>query len=324
MKPVTSGAASRSDPRPGGASSRPPGPNVGHRGFDIGRFVASCILLLLASDPAMAVDVGSLWDFSKPDESEQRFRHALERATGDDALILQTQIARTYSLRRDFEAARKLLRRIEPAIAAAGPEARARYELELGRSYASSAHPPESRTPESLAQARRAFDAALGIARAARLDGLAVDAIHMFAFLDTSPSDQLKWGRAALDVVEASSQPDAKRWEASIRNNVGHALHQLGRYEEALAQFQQALVIRERGTDAEATRVARWMVAWTLRSLGRIDEALAMQIRLEKECDAIGKPDPYVFEELEALYRAKGDDARAERYARRRSAAGKP
>lgn len=35
----------------------------------------------------------------------------------------------------------------------------------------------------------------------------------------------------------------AQKWEASVRNNIGYALHQLGRYEEALAEFNQAASI---------------------------------------------------------------------------------
>jgi hypothetical protein len=66
------------------------------------------------------------------------------------------------------------------------------------------------------------------------------------------------------------------------------------------------------------------MVARTLRSLQRHDEALAIQLRLEREFDAAGQPDPYVFEELEALYRARGDADKAEHYNARRAAAGKP
>jgi tetratricopeptide (TPR) repeat protein len=281
------------------------------------------LLFLFAASSTMAIDIAPLWDFGKPDVSEQRFRQALERATGDDALILQTQIARTYGLRKDFEAARRILRQIESAVAGAGPEAKIRYHLELGRSFASATHTPEQMTPDDRARARQSFEAALNTARAAKMEALAVDSIHMFAFLDTAPADQLRWGQAALEIVQASSQPDAKRWEPSIRNNVGYALHQLGRYEEALTQFQQAVVLRERGTNSDATRVARWMVAWTLRSLKRVDEALEIQLRLEKENEAAGKPDPYVFEELEALYRDRGDVARAEHYANRKLSAGK-
>jgi tetratricopeptide (TPR) repeat protein len=272
----------------------------------------------------MAIDLTPLWDFGKPELSEARLRDALSRATGDDALILQTQIARTYGLRGDFEAARAILRSIEPQIETASSEAKVRYHLELGRSFASAAHKPEALTTQDKARAKACFDEALTRSRAAQLDALAIDAIHMFAFVDDSPIDQLKWGRAALEVVLASKQADARRWEASVRNNIGHALHRLGRFDESLIEFQKALAIRERGANFEATRIARWMVAWTLRSLKRIDEALAIQLRLENENEAAGTPDRYVFEELEALYRDKGDTANAERVAQRLRAQPKP
>lgn len=274
--------------------------------------------LLTGAPRAMAIDLEPLWDWHDPALSESRFRAALATAKGDDALILQTQIARTYGLRRDFARAREILRNMEPRLAQAGAEPRIRHALELGRTYASAAHPKESQTPEAKARARALYARAFELARREKFDGLAIDALHMLAFVDTEAAEQLKWAQEALAVAEASSQPAAKKWEASLRNNAGTALHRLGRYEEALAQFEQALALRRRGSDAAATRVAQWMVAWTLRSLGRLDEALRLQLELEREWDAAGKPDPYVFEELEHLYRAKGDAHRAGHYAARR------
>ena len=117
-------------------------------------------------------------------------------------------------------------------------------------------------------------------------------------------------------MAQASSQSSAKKWEASLRNNVGYALYQLGRYEEALQQFKQAVILREAGTDIQAARIAHWMVGWTLRALNRIDEALEIQLRLEREREAAGAPSSYVFGELELLYRAKGDEPRANHYAK--------
>lgn len=273
------------------------------------------LMLIISATPAMAIDLAPLWDFNKPELSEQRFRAALTTASGDDGLVLQTQIARSYGLRKDFARAQDLLRSIAKDMPGAGSEARVRYSLELGRTYASATHAPEMVTPEARKLARASYEEALKVARSARLDGLAIDAIHMLAFVDTAPADQLKWAREALRVVEGSTQPDAKKWEASIRNNIGYALHQLGRFDEALAEFKQALVIRERGNNVGATRVAHWMVAWTLRSLGRLDEALEIQLRLERECEAADAPDRYVFEELELIYRARGDEDRARHYA---------
>jgi tetratricopeptide (TPR) repeat protein len=266
----------------------------------------------------MTIHVGELWDFNKPEESETRFRQALAQASPDEALILQTQIARTYGLRGDFAQARQILAEIEPQVASASAEAQVRYHLELGRSYASATHPPESQTDETRALARAAYLSAFELAKTGGLDGLAVDALHMLTFVDTAPEQQVEWNQRAIAFMQASSQPEAKKWEASLRNNLGYTLHLMGSYEDALAEFRLALALRERDGKAEPIRIAHWMIAWTLRAMGRLDEALDIQLRLEKECDEAGEPDPYVFEELELLYRALDNDERAAYYAERR------
>lgn len=260
---------------------------------------------------AQALDLAALWDFRQPALSEQRFRAALATAQGDAALILCTQIARSWGLRGDFDAARRELAAIEPALATAGAEARAHHALETGRSWASATHPATARSAETDQRARQAFQQALDIARTAGLDGLAIDAIHMMAFVDTAPDDQRRWAEAALAVALASKQPQARRWEASIRHNLGHALHQLGRYPQALAEFERALALRQQQGNAAQTGVSRWMVAWTLRSLGRLDEALQMQLRLAEDNTAAGTPDPHVFDELAELHRAQGRESAA-------------
>jgi tetratricopeptide (TPR) repeat protein len=271
----------------------------------------------------MAIDLAPLWDFDHPEVSEQRFREVLDAASADDKLILQTQIARTYGLRREFERARSTLKMIEPQIQGASPQAQVRYALELGRTYASATHTQGSVSAEEKEIARTQYSSALDIAKRAKLDSLAIDAVHMLAFVDTAPADQLRWALEALALVEQTSQPDAKKWEAAIRNNTGYALHQLGRFEDALAQFELALALREKGTNAQATLIARWMIAWTLRAMGRVPEALDLQLKLETACAAVGTPDQYVFEELELLYRQTGDTVRADAYAQRRKALSK-
>ncbi|MDP1535253.1 MAG: hypothetical protein Q8L92_16880, partial [Rubrivivax sp.] len=143
---------------------------------------SAAALLLALAGKAQAIDLAALWDFRDPALSEARFRSALQTAGADDALILQTQIARSHGLRRDFDKARELLSALQPALATAGFEARARHALEWGRSLASATHAPASQTEASRAAARSAYLQALQIARAGQLDGLAVDAIHMLAF----------------------------------------------------------------------------------------------------------------------------------------------
>jgi tetratricopeptide (TPR) repeat protein len=267
----------------------------------------------------MSVDIASLWDFDHPDVSERRFLAALAGASADEALSLKTQIARTYGLRRDFDQARQLLSQLEPELRTAGPEPKARYYLELGRSYSSATHDPESQTAEVRGMARAAYMNAASVAQDAGLDDLAIDALHMMTLVDVAPEAQLEWNEKALALMKASQLPAAKKWAASLHNNTGYALHQLGRYEEALKEFELALADREAEGKPGNIRVAHWMIAWTLRAMGRLDEALAIQLRLEGECEQAGEPDPYVFEELENLYKALGDEEKAALYAARRA-----
>lgn len=263
----------------------------------------------------MAADVSSLWNYSDPEASEKRFREALADAKGDDALILQTQIARTYGLRRNFPEARRVLAGIRDAVSRASPEVRVRYDLELGRTYASPAHTPEEVTRDDREKARSLYTSAFERARDAQLDDLAIDALHMMNAVDTEPKDQLAWDLKALAFMEASSQAEAKKWEGSLRNNIGYANFLLGNYDEAIAQYRLSLAAHERAGRAANVRIAHWMIARTLRAQGRIEEAIAIQLRLEREWDEAGEPDPDVFEELEQLYRASGDTATAAQYA---------
>lgn len=281
------------------------------------RKILVALVSCLVAVPVLAVDVLALWDFKNPTLSEQRFRSALQSAKGDEALVLHTQIARTYVFRKDFAQAREILHAIEPQVQPASAEVQVRYWLELGRTYASHQHQPESQTPEAKQMARSAFNNALRIAQSARLDGLAIDAIHMFAFIDTAPADQLKRGLQALALVEKSNQADAKRWEASIRSNLGEALYEMGRYPEALGHFKKSAVLREQSSNLKAARDAHWHIARVLRMQHQYEQALVIQLRLEHDSDLMSDPKDYIFEELALLYRAMGEDKRAEHYLKR-------
>src|SRR5690554_4109825 len=84
-------------------------------------------------------DIDELWDFADPAESERTFRAALTAAdtAGDDDYRLQlfTQIARTHSLRRQFDQAHELLDSVEKELTDATQMARVRYLLERGRTF---------------------------------------------------------------------------------------------------------------------------------------------------------------------------------------------
>jgi len=283
--------------------------------------IAAAIALSFFAVRAGPIDVAELWEPGDLVASEARMLVALEAANDDDALIIRTQIARTYMFRKDFERAREVLNEIAPEIREAGPKAQVHYWLEVGRSYASHQHPPGSQTDETRARARAAYQTALTISKEEGLDGLTVDILHMFAFVDTDPAQQLLWTQKALDAVLSSSDPEAQRWEASIRSNLGEAYFDLMRYPEALEQFERALMVREEdGASPRILRDTKWHIARTFRKLGQLERALTIQQAIADEAYADNEQRPYIHDELSLLYGALGDPGRALHYAEHKAA----
>lgn len=260
----------------------------------------------------MALNLLELWNHRDTSGTESRLRQSLPTADFNEAVILETQIARTYGLRQRFAEARDTLAALKSRLPLASAEANARYWLEWGRTWSSATHQPETQTVDAQVQAKDAFMSASKLALNAGLNGLAVDALHMMAFAE--PNAALEWNLKTLAIIESTDDPEAQRWEASIRNNIGCDWHAQGDFEAALEQFRLFLAAREREGDTATIQIARWMIAWAYRSLERYAEALDIQLKLQREFEADGETDPYVLEELIALYKVLTDDTQAARF----------
>jgi tetratricopeptide (TPR) repeat protein len=232
-------------------------------------------------------DVSALWDFDDPAGSELRFRTAAETAEGPDRLVLLTQVARALGLQERYDEGHAVL----DGLAVTHDEVAVRASLERGRLLRSAGDPDA---------ARPHLESAALAARESGLDALHVDALHMVALV-APPEDQQRLHEEALAVARGSSDQAARDWDASLLNNLGMVHADAGDWAAALAAFEEALAARERIGDAGRTRVARWMVGWALRNLGRTDEARTVQSALKAELDAAGEEDPYVDEELALL-----------------------
>jgi hypothetical protein len=65
-----------------------------------------------------------------------------------------------------------------------------------------------------------------------------------------------------------------------LLNNLGVSLGEQDRWDEAMPVHVQSVAWRaERGAPAQLA-IARWQQARSLRALGRVDEALAIQLEL--------------------------------------------
>ncbi len=238
----------------------------------------------------MENDLRSLWDFDDPAGSEQRFRALAVSSAEPLATYARTQVARALGLQERYDAAHALLDGLDPSDA----EARVRLGLERGR-LLRSAGEPETSAPH--------FRAAAEEARTAALEELEVDALHMVALV-AAPAERLAAHHAALERARTALAPAARDWDASLLTNIGMHHADAGDHRAALAVFEEALTARERIGDDARTRVARWMVAWSLRHLGEVDRARELQLALKAELDALDEHDPYVEEELELLGQA--------------------
>ena len=235
------------------------------------------------------IDLTELWNFDDPAGSEQRLRAAQVEAPETEAAVLQTQVARALGLQGRYAEALAVLDGIE----CTDPEVTVRSLLERGRVY---------RARGDVAAAAPLFEAAVAAADQG-LEGLAIDAMHMVA-LTLKGDDQIAYTRGILDRARASRDPSARRWLASLLNNLGTAYSDQGEWQLALQTFEEALAERRTGSDLEATFAARWMVAWALRHLGRTAEARDAQLALQADLVAAGREDPYVHEELALLDQA--------------------
>ena len=264
--------------------------------------------LVMAAPADNALDVAWLdrnWDFDRPADSEARFRRALSTMSEGSAarLELLTQIARAEGLQREFAAAHATLDAVERGLTGAPDRVTVRYLLERGRVFNSSRQPDK---------AVPLFSEALARAQAAHEDFLAIDAAHMLGIASPG-AERLAWNLEAVGLTERTSDARAKRWLASLYNNIGWTYHERGEYATALDYFENALPAWEARGDPRGVRVARWTIARAYRSLGRYDEALALQRRLAHEAEATNEPDGYVYEELGELFLAKGESAAARR-----------
>jgi tetratricopeptide (TPR) repeat protein len=274
--------------------------------------------------PMPAVDLNTwhaLWDYSQPAESEQRFVAALQNIPPDMPaealrelqLILQTQLARTHSLRRQFEQAHALLDAIAPQVAQASTLAKMHHAIERGRTFNSSGKKPQAQALFEQAWSM-GKPAAPGAAVPFGQEELAIDALHMIAIAQRG-EQALKTNQEALGYVRAAREDRSKRWEGPLLNNMGNELKTLGRLDEALRAFQDAVAPYERRGNPAQTRVVHWHIAHIHRLQGRTDAALAIQQRLAKEAAADGKPDEYVHEELMLLHELRGEPTLAQTHA---------
>lgn len=235
-----------------------------------------------------STSIDELWDYDDPATSERKFREAVTSGAGDEA---RTQVARALGLQRKFDRANAELDEIE--LESASPIVRIRCSLERGRILNSSKRPIEA-LPH--------FEKALQMAEEGGFPFYAVDAAHMLAIASTKEAS-INWNLKAIEMIEASTDERTKKWLGSLLNNTAWSLHDAQRYPEALVLFERALEFRRTQGQEKPIQIAQWCIGRCMRSLGRIDDALAIQWALLGD----RTEDGYINEEIGECLLLKGD-----------------
>ncbi|WP_395242864.1 hypothetical protein ACGGZK_11880 [Agromyces sp. MMS24-K17] len=249
--------------------------------------------------------IDRLWDFADPAGSEARFRAAADdpEATAHLRAILRTQQARAVGIQKRIDEALAILDDVETA----GLETSAGAPAAPGASAPSAAERAEVASRNDLERGRllaaagRREEAVAALTRAVR-EGVAagstflvLDGLHMLALNDVG--HEAEWVEQGLELLAGERDPRVLRWGVALHHNLGWTLHDSGDAQGALEQFELAVAAADRLGTAEQQHVTRWSVGRALRSLGRTDEALALQRQLAET-----RPDDrFVQAELAAL-----------------------
>jgi tetratricopeptide (TPR) repeat protein len=250
------------------------------------------------SSPISQATLDSLWDFSDLAASAERFRLAVndENRPAADRIELATQLARAFGLLGRFTEADAVLDAALAAVGApvedhapavAGDSAAvvgtavpaptnerllARIALERGRLRVNAERPAEG-VPFFTLAARHAA--------AAGSQFLALDALHVLALVDAGHEEE--WAADGLALLETVTDARVRRWGVALHNNLAWHLHDSGRPEEALAHFELAVATADSVGTSDQRFIGRWALGRCLRTLGRTDEARAIQERLAAE-----------------------------------------
>jgi tetratricopeptide (TPR) repeat protein len=257
-------------------------------------------------------DFDKLWDYNDPEATEKKFRELLPAAEKNKDtgyyLELMTQIARTNSLRMKFDEAHGILDKVMKQLKPEHIVPRIRFMLERGRTYNSS---------KEYEKARELFMAAYMQADKYGEDNLAIDAVHMLGIVDKD-EESLKWNELAIKMAEETKDEKAKGWLGALYNNTGWTYHDMEEYEKALELFERNVKWHTEKKSGMQLYIAKWSVARCLRSLGRTEEALNMQLELRgKDSEMYACEDGYNSEEIAECMYALGRAEEAKPYFKR-------
>ncbi|MGE4131037.1 MAG: hypothetical protein AB7F86_05330 [Bdellovibrionales bacterium] len=247
----------------------------------------------LQSSLAHLPDLEGWWRADDLNGTEGQLREMLASRTESqksESIAILSYLARVRALRGDPSEARAYLNQAEVLIATAKiePAAELRYLLELGRVLTL------SRSPQ---KASSAFHQAWNLAVQTGQDFFAIDAaVMLFTILPLKSQDA--WLQQALQLALESKNPKAKLWLERLNYLTGWQDYDQRRYEEALSRFETAIAQMPLDSAKEDSLPLFWSKGRALRALGRVPEALALQMSILDRMNHLGLVNGHVYLEV--------------------------
>lgn len=266
-----------------------------------------------AEEPQMTdwPEIREVWDFGDPAASETQFRDLAAQAevAGDEVFHAEamTQVARTFSLLRQFEDANAVLDQVEAGPAADHPRVQVRVLLERGRTLNSGG---------DASAALALFEEAVPIALEADEYFLAGDAIHMAGIAADTEGEE-HWMQVLEDNIARVPDDGLLYWRGPMHNNLGWTYFFADRFADAVEEFRASgsAYAAQDGKRMEAL-LAGYGEGRSLRNLERCSDALTI---LMASYSAIQEEfqlqDEYLAEEIALCHAALGDEEAAQPWA---------
>ncbi len=256
-------------------------------------------------------DIDGLWQADNMLETESNIRAKLP-ATGTtggwtaENIELLTLLARVQGLQGNLIGARGTLDQAQQLISefrsTVGPRVELRWLLEQGRIHC---------LTMTLAKAHDFFAQAWDLANKSNEVFFAIDSALMLSTV-RPPKFQNEWLQRAMQLAQTSQDSQARLWLSQLFLLEGWHAFDFRNFEKALENFTSAL--KEPAVSETKSYPLEWSRARTLRALGRLPEALAIQEQLMARMRQQGKVNGHVYLEIAECKQLMKDQEEAKSY----------
>jgi tetratricopeptide (TPR) repeat protein len=239
-------------------------------------------------------DIDGFWNSDDLSENESAISRNIPLSDESPLTLAQltalTQLVRVQGLQGRLEEAKVTLQRARTVTPDTDEfqEVKLRLLLEEGRLQSLLMSPT---------RARGLFQQAWELATQTGQVYHAIDSAFMLS-ISQPPRYPNEWHKRALEIAEKTTDENSKLWLSHLYLVEGWYAFDYRNYQVALTCFQKALNRPRINGETSKQVVSQWSIARTLRALGQVTEALAVQQALHAELFNQGRSEGHVDLEI--------------------------